>query len=100
MGTPCVIAMRNSEDSYRWIFSPYNGDIQSVGRMLFDHYDTKEKVERLLDDGDIDLLAPNVEECIRPCRRRISSRWSSVQLYAYRHAPYRHDNASRCPCVG
>ena len=57
MGTPCVIAMRNSEDSYRWIFSPYNGDIQSVGRMLFDHYDTKEKVERLLDDGDI------VEEC-------------------------------------
>lgn len=63
MGTPCVIAMRNSEDSYRWIFSPYNGDIQSVGRMLFDHYDTKEKVERLLDDGDIDLLAPNVEEC-------------------------------------
>lgn len=38
MGTPCVIAMRNGEDSYRWIFSPYNGDIQSVGRMLFDGF--------------------------------------------------------------
>lgn len=63
MGAPCVIAMRNGEDLYRWIFSPYDGNIQSVGRMLFDHYDTREKVERLLDNGDIDLLAPAVEEC-------------------------------------
>lgn len=63
MGTPFVIAMRNGEDLYRWIFSPYDGNIQSVGRMLFDHYDTREKVERLLDNGDIDLLAPTVEEC-------------------------------------
>lgn len=63
MGAPCVIAMRNGEDLYRWIFSPYDGNIQSAGRMLFDHYDTKEKVERLLDNGDIDLLAPAVEEC-------------------------------------
>lgn len=51
MGTPCVIAMRNGEDLYRWIFSPYDGNIQSVGRMLLDHYDTREKVERLLDGG-------------------------------------------------
>lgn len=63
MGTPCVIAMRNGEDLYHWIFSPYDGNIQSAGRMLFDHYDTREKVERLLDNGDIDLLAPTVEEC-------------------------------------
>lgn len=63
MGTPCVIAMRNGEDLYHWIFSPYDGNIQSAGRMLFDHYDTREKVERLLDNGDIDLLAPAVEEC-------------------------------------
>lgn len=63
MGAPCVIAMRNGEDLYRWIFSPYDGNIQSAGRMLFDHYDTREKVERLLDNGDIDLLAPAVEEC-------------------------------------
>lgn len=63
MGAPCVIAMRNGEDLYRWIFSPYDGNIQSAGRMLFDHYDTREKVERLLDNGDIDLLAPTVEEC-------------------------------------
>ena len=58
MGAPCVIAMRNGEDLYHWIFSPYDGNIQSAGRMLFDHYDTREKVERLLDNGDIDLLAP------------------------------------------
>lgn len=63
MGTPCVIAMRNGEDLYRWIFNPYDGNIQSAGRMLFNHYDTREKVERLLDNGDIDLLAPAVEEC-------------------------------------
>lgn len=35
MGTPFVIAMRNGEDLYRWIFSPYDGNIQSAGRMLF-----------------------------------------------------------------
>lgn len=34
MGTPFVIAMRNGEDLYRWIFSPYDGNIQSAGRML------------------------------------------------------------------
>lgn len=63
MGTPCIIAKRDGEDSYRWIFSPYDGNVQSVGRVLYDHYDTSERVERLLDNGDIDLLAPTVEEC-------------------------------------
>ena len=48
----------------------------------------------------VNMLLNCVQDCIRPCRRRMSSRWSSVQLYAYRHAPYRHDNASHCPCVG
>lgn len=38
MGAPCVTAMRNGKDLYRWIFSPYDGNIQSAGRMLFDHY--------------------------------------------------------------
>lgn len=35
MGAPCVIAMRNGEDLYRWIFSPYDGNIQSAGPYAF-----------------------------------------------------------------
>jgi hypothetical protein len=56
MSTNSSITMKMSEDNYKTIYCHWDGYLEGVGRTLFDHYQDKEKVEELINNGDISSL--------------------------------------------
>lgn len=61
MSTRCYIAKQVGPDQYRTIFCHFDGYLEYVGALLAEHYDTEEKLDRLLDVGDIDILYPQLD---------------------------------------
>lgn len=61
MSTRCYIAKQVGPDKYRTIFCHFDGYLEYVGALLAEHYDTEEKLDRLLDVGDIDVLYPKLD---------------------------------------
>lgn len=61
MSTRCYIAKQVGPDQYRTIFCHFDGYLAYVGALLAEHYDTEEKLDRLLDVGDIDVLYPQLD---------------------------------------
>lgn len=53
MGTPCYIAKQTGDNSYRAVYCRLDGYVEEVGRLLAGYYDTPERVDQLLDMGDI-----------------------------------------------
>ena len=60
MGTRSYIALQIEEDEYLTIFCHYNGYPDDNGAILAEHYDKQEKVESLIQLGDLYFL------CNRP----------------------------------
>ena len=56
MSTHAFIAKKVDENSYRTIYCHWDGYLEWVGRILVEDYNTQEKVNRLLDLGDISIL--------------------------------------------
>lgn len=56
MGTRSYIALQIEEDEYLTIFCHYNGYPDDNGAILAEHYDKQEKVESLIQLGDLYFL--------------------------------------------
>ncbi len=61
MSTNSFIAKQVGPDSYRGIYCHHDGYLTHNGAMLVDHYNTPEKVDKLLDLGDISGLREKVD---------------------------------------
>ena len=61
MSTRSYIAMKTGENTYRAVYCHYDGYLEYNGRMLLEHYNTQERVEKLLDLGCISSLHEKLE---------------------------------------
>lgn len=61
MSTRCRIGIELPDGKVRSIYCHHDGYLSGVGKMLNDHYQTAEKVEKLMDLGDISSLSETVE---------------------------------------
>jgi len=69
MSTRSRIAIENQNRSVTSIYCHFDGYISSVGKKLFEHYD-QEKLEKLLELGDISTLGESIEDTVAYCRDR------------------------------
>ena len=63
MATRSYIAMKIGEDAYRGVYCHYDGYLDYNGVMLYEHYNTKERVEELISLGNISFSAR--KDCTR-----------------------------------
>jgi hypothetical protein len=61
MATRCRVGLELSDGSVLSIYSHWDGYPEWAGRILHTHYNTREKVEALIDGGDVSCLWTN--EC-------------------------------------
>ena len=61
MSTRSIIASVMPDGEYRAVYCHFDGHPDHNGRILQENYDTQEKVDALLDLGDLSVLAPSVE---------------------------------------
>jgi len=66
MSTHSSIAIKNKNGTITSIYCHFDGMIEHNGQILLDHYNTEEKVQELIDLGDLSYLAertsPNKNE--------------------------------------
>jgi len=56
MGTHAAIIMKTKENTYRGIYVHYDGYVRHTGTILVEEYNTEEKVEELINLGDLSFL--------------------------------------------
>ena len=61
MSTRSMIAFDNGDVTYA-IYCHFDGYVDGVGRTLFNHYSDIEKVEELMDLGNLSMLRPEIGE--------------------------------------
>lgn len=87
MATRSTIAILNSDDgSVDAIYCHWDGYVEGgVGQMLFEHYNTAEKVKELIALGDISSLEETTEKTIAYNRNRgeelIIRKYQSIVAY-------------------
>jgi len=69
MATRSRIAIENEDGSVKSIYCHFDGYLSGVGKTLFNHYD-KEKLEKLIELGDISSLENSTENTIAYHRNR------------------------------
>ena len=69
MATRSRIAIENQDGTVDSIYCHWDGYLSSVGKKLFNHYD-QEKLEKLLELGDISSLGESTIDTIAYCRDR------------------------------
>lgn len=62
MATRALIAKDLGNDQVKYIYSHWDGYPSHVGRILFGHYNTEEKLDALLEQGDVSILAEEIGE--------------------------------------
>ena len=60
MSTKCLLGIREG-DIYRYSYCHYDGYPEGVGKILIDHYNNPDKIEALLNRGDMSSLEPTIE---------------------------------------
>ena len=60
MGTPSSIAVRHEDNTVTAVYVNWDGYPGYVGKMLFNHYDTEEKIRELISYGSISSLRPEI----------------------------------------
>ncbi len=60
MGTRSRIGIERKDSSIESIYCHYDGYLEHNGLMLYEHYNSKEKVEELINLGDISVLYENI----------------------------------------
>lgn len=61
MSTHASIAKLEKDGTVTSIYCHFDGDIDTVGRILVKHYETPEKIEELLSMGDVQSLGEKIE---------------------------------------
>lgn len=61
MGIPCFIAKEIGDNQYRTIWCAFDGYLEHTGVMLARHYNTEERVDKLLDLGNLSGVFPTLE---------------------------------------
>ena len=61
MSTRSYITMKTGDDTYRGVYCHYDGYLEYNGRLLLEHYNTQERVEKLLSLGCISSLKEKLE---------------------------------------
>lgn len=61
MATRSRIAIEDENGSVRSIYSHWDGYPSHNGRILSEHYTDREKVKRLIDLGNLSVLAPEID---------------------------------------
>ena len=69
MSTRSRIAIENQDGTVQSIYCHFDGYISGVGKTLFNHYD-REKLEKLIELGDISSLDESTEDTVAYCRDR------------------------------
>lgn len=69
MATRSRIAIENQDGKVKSIYCHWDGYLSGVGKTLFNHYD-KEKLEKLIELGDISALEDSLEYTIAYARDR------------------------------
>lgn len=78
MSTNCDIAQKTDDGKVRVIYSHWDGYPQYVGKMLLEHYNVQEKIEALLNFGDMSILEATPEGSTFYHRDR-GEEWEDVQ---------------------
>lgn len=61
MSTRSNISLELPNGRYKTVYCHFDGYLEHNGAILLEHYNTREKVEKLLSYGNISALAPKVE---------------------------------------
>jgi hypothetical protein len=69
MATRSRIAIENQDGTVDSIYCHFDGYVEGVGKTLFNHYD-QEKLEKLLELGNISVLKESTEDTVAYCRDR------------------------------
>jgi hypothetical protein len=69
MATRSRIAIENESGIVNSIYCHFDGYVDGVGKTLFNHYD-KEKLQKLIELGDISSLGESTEDTVAYCRDR------------------------------
>ena len=69
MATRSRIAIENQDGKVKSIYCHWDGYLSGVGKTLFNHYD-KEKLEKLIELGDISSLGESTEDTVAYARDR------------------------------
>jgi hypothetical protein len=69
MSTRSRIAIENQDGTVDSIYCHFDGYVDGVGKTLFNHYD-REKLEKLLELGDISSLGTSTTDTVAYCRDR------------------------------
>jgi hypothetical protein len=69
MSTRSRIAIENQDGTVDSIYCHFDGYLSGVGKTLFNHYD-QEKLEKLLELGDISSLGESTIDTVAYCRDR------------------------------
>lgn len=64
MSTNSNIAIKHGEDDYETIYCHWDGYLSWNGQLLYAFYNTPEKVQELIDGGDVSCLGMNIGEKI------------------------------------
>lgn len=62
MGTRSTISMENTDGSVTGIYCHWDGYVSHNGQILFDHYNTPERVQELIALGNISSLGAEIGE--------------------------------------
>lgn len=69
MATRSRIAIENQDGTVQSIYCHFDGYLKGVGKTLFNHYD-REKLEKLIELGDISSLGESTENTVAYARDR------------------------------
>ena len=69
MSTRSRIAIENESGIVNSIYCHFDGYVDGVGKTLFNHYD-KEKLQKLIELGNISSLGESTEDTVAYCRDR------------------------------
>ena len=69
MATRSRIAIENQDGTVKSIYCHFDGYLKGVGKTLFNHYDS-EKLEKLIELGDISSLDESTEDTVAYARDR------------------------------
>jgi len=58
MATRSTIAIRNADNTVTAIYCHWDGYLSYNGKILFENYNTEEKVRELIALGDLSVLGP------------------------------------------
>ena len=70
MSTRSLIAIVNSSDNIRAIYCHFDGYVTGVGATLYENYQDVDKLNKLIDLGDISSLKETVETAVAYARDR------------------------------